>query len=50
MLIAGSDIGDFPFLDKPSQLLQCLVLSGKDLVNKLKMAKLLIEAGAGVNG
>ena len=31
-------------------LLQCLVLSGKDVVNKLKMAKLLIEAGAGENG
>jgi len=31
-------------------LLQCLVLSGKNLVNKLEMAKLLIQAGAELNG
>jgi ankyrin repeat protein len=30
-------------------LLQCLVLSGKNLVNKLDMARLLIEAGAELN-
>ncbi len=31
-------------------LLQCLVLSGKDAPNKLEMAKVLIDAGADLNG
>lgn len=31
-------------------LLQCLVLSGKNLTNKLEMARLLIDAGAELNG
>ena len=31
-------------------LLQCLVLSGNDLRNKLEMARLLIQAGADLNG
>jgi ankyrin repeat protein len=31
-------------------LLQCLVLSGKDAPNKIEMAKLLINAGAELNG
>ena len=31
-------------------LLQCLALSGNDLVNKLEMARVLIEAGAELNG
>src|SRR5262249_53353430 len=31
-------------------LLQCLVLSGKNLVNKQQMARLLVDAGAELNG
>src|SRR5215813_3006569 len=31
-------------------LLQCLVLSGKNAPNKLEMAKVLIDAGAELNG
>jgi ankyrin repeat protein len=31
-------------------LLQCLVLSGKSLTNKLEMARILIQAGAELNG
>jgi uncharacterized protein len=31
-------------------LLQCLVLSGNNLVNKLEMARLLVNAGAELNG
>jgi ankyrin repeat protein len=31
-------------------LLQCLVLSGKDAPNKIEMARLLIDAGAELNG
>src|SRR5262245_49899815 len=31
-------------------LLQCSVLSGDDLINKLEMAKVLVDAGAELNG
>src|ERR1051325_8849070 len=31
-------------------LLQCLVLSDKDLAHKLEMARVLVEAGADLNG
>src|SRR5215470_13354400 len=31
-------------------LLQCLVLSGNDLTNKLEMARILVQAGAELNG